>query len=80
MTREEAKELCLKLLEEDMEKNNKSLDDVFLMSPRRGKDSWTYGEYKEAVINDKPLDGLDTEKTPIDDMLNYQRYLKEHME
>lgn len=82
MTRKEAQNLCLKWLEEDMEKNNRTLDDICVMSPHIGKDSWTYREYKEAVVNDKPLCGLENEttKTPIDDILNFEKYKKERGE
>lgn len=80
MTREEAKSLTLKWFEDDMRKNNRSMDDIFVMSPRRGKCSWTYAEYKDAVVNDKPLCGLEgeTTKTPIDDTLDFVKYCKEH--
>lgn len=82
MTRKEAQDLCLKWLEENMEKNDRTLDDICLMSPRIGKDSWTYREYKEAVVNDKPLCGLEdeTSETPIDDILNFEKYKKERGE
>ena len=80
MTREEAKTLTLKWLEEGMKRNSKSMDDIFVIAPHVGKDSWTYAEYKDAVENDKPLCGLEgeTTRTPIDDTLSYVRHCEEH--
>ena len=79
ITRKQAQEICLKSLEDEMKKENKTLDDVFIMSPRKGKSSWTFREYKEAAVNDVPLCGLEgeTKETPIDGILRYEKYLNE---
>lgn len=39
ITREQAKEIGLKNVKRLMEKDNKTLDDVCIMSPKIGKDS-----------------------------------------
>ena len=75
ITREQAKEIGLKEIKRLMEKDNKSLDDVCLMSPKIGKDSWTYREYIEALEQDKCLE--DSNINPIDTLLNYEKYLNE---
>ena len=77
ITRKQAQDFCLKSIEDEMKRENKTLDDICMMSPRRGKCSWTFREYKEATMEDKPLAGLENEttETPIDDILHYEEYL-----
>ena len=79
ITRKQAQEISLKSIEEEMRRENKTLDDICMMSPRRGKCSWTFREYKEAIMEDKPLAGLENEtnETPIDEILNLEKYLNE---
>ena len=71
MTREQAKQILLK----DVEKNIKKFgeDTVAVMSPMPGKNSWTWKEYKEAVINDTNLEGTE-DMNPIDSILKYDEY------
>ena len=71
MTREQAKQILLK----DVEKNIKKFgeDTVAVMSPMPGKNSWTWKEYKEAVINDTDLEGC-KDSNPIDMLLDYEEY------
>ncbi|MBP5712857.1 MAG: hypothetical protein J6W77_07740 [Prevotella sp.] len=79
MTREEAKKITLKWLEQSRLKHNHTMDDICLRSPCVGKCTWTYAEYKEAIENDKPLCGLEeTKKTPIDLTLRYVEFCKKH--
>ena len=75
ITREQAKEIGLKDVKRLMEKDNKTLDDVCVMSPKIGKDSWTYREYIEALEQDKCLE--DSNMNPIDMLLNYEKHLNE---
>jgi len=73
ITREQAKKIGLKDAKRLMEKDNKTLDDVCIMSPKIGKNSWTYREYIEALEQDKCLE--DSNMNPIDTLLNYEKYL-----
>ena len=75
ITREQAKQITLLSTKDLMKKDNKTLDDICIMSPCMGKDSWTYREFFEAVENDKCLD--ESNINPIDTMLNYEKYLNE---
>ena len=76
ITREQAKQIVLISTKDDMKKNNKTLDDICMMSPKIGRDSWTYREYIEATENDTDLDDCEG-SNPIDMMLNYEKYLNE---
>lgn len=71
MTREEAKQILLQQLEKDIKKHGE--DGIALMSPRIGKDHWTYKEYKEAVVNDTDLEDCE-DSNPIDTLLRYEEY------
>jgi len=66
MTREEAKQILLQQFENDIKKHGE--DGIALMSPRVGKDHWTYKECKEAVVNDTDLEDCE-DSNPIDALL-----------
>lgn len=55
-----------------MKRENKSLDDVALLSPKKGKDSWTFRECIEAINHDKSLE--DSDFNMIDSYLRYLDY------
>ena len=74
MTREQAKNIILKTVKKEIKKDGE--DAIALMSPKTGKDHWTWKEYKEAVINDTNLE--DSSMNPIDSMLKYEEYRLEH--
>ena len=74
MTRDEAKEFALKLIDEDIEKYGE--DAFFMRAPKTGKNSWTFKEAKESVIKDKCLE--DSNTNPIDMILEFEEYAKEH--
>ena len=71
MTREQAKKILLKSLEKEIKKHGENT--VAVMSPMPGKNSWTYKEYKEAVINDTDLEGCE-DSNPIDSLIKYDEY------
>lgn len=71
MTREQAKQILLQQVENDIKRHGE--DAIALMSPRVGKDHWTYKEYKEAVVNDTDLEGCE-DSNPIDMLLSYEEY------
>ena len=58
-----------------MKKQNKTLDDDCLMSPKTGKNHWTYRECLEALEEDRCLE--DSDNNQVDTLLNYERYLNE---
>lgn len=74
MTREEAQRIAL----DEIEKAEKKigLDGVFMKAPKTGKCVWTVREYKEAIEQDKCLEGTDDDN-PIDDILLYEKWLNE---
>ena len=74
MTREEAKKIGLEWTKKEMLDSNKTLDDICLMSPKVGRDSWTYREFIEALENDKCLE--DSNMNPIDLVLKYENHKK----
>ena len=75
ITREQAKEIGIKSLQNEMKRLNKSLDDVCLASPMKGKNSWTFRECMEALEQDKCLENSGMNQ--IDTLLNYEKHLNE---
>lgn len=71
MDREEAKKILLESVEKKIREYGE--DAVALMSPRKGKDHWTYKEYKEAVENDTDLAEMKN-SNPIDTYLRYVKW------
>lgn len=68
MTREEARQFGLKSIE------GHSDDEVFCCAPKTGKNAWTYGELREALIEDKCMEDS---TNPIDDIIKLDNYLRE---
>ena len=73
MTREEAKQIALKEVEKGIKENGE--DAIFMMSPKIGKDCWTWKEAKEAILEDKALEDSGGYNL-IDSVLKYDVYLK----
>ena len=71
MTREQAKKILLISIEKEIKKHGENAP--ALMSPKIGKNLWTYKEYKEAVINDTDLEDCE-DSNPIDSLINYENY------
>lgn len=72
IAREEAKLILIDSVLEGMKREGKTLSDVCLISPKKGKDAWTYGEYIKAIKEDKCLE--DSDENPIDSYLHYVEY------
>lgn len=66
MTREEAKQLALSEVQKNIEKYGE--DTVFNRAPKVGKNSWTWGEVRDAILKDECLE--ETDSNPIDMILN----------
>ena len=75
MTREQAKKILLKSVEKEIKKHGE--DAIAVMSPMPGKNSWTWKEYKEAILNDTILEGTE-HMNPIDSLLRHEDYRLEH--
>lgn len=79
VTRNYAKKRALAMANEMIRKEGGN--SVAFASPRRGKCSWTWNEYKEAVVNDSCLldeKGREVKGTnPIDDVYKYLVYAEE---
>ena len=75
MTREEAQEALLKIVEKEILEHGE--DDIAVMSPMLGKNSWIWKEYKEAVINDTNLNGT-SDVNPINMYIEFDKWRKEH--
>jgi hypothetical protein len=73
MTREDAKQIALKEIENGIAKYGE--DAIFMMSPKVGKDSWTWKEAKDSILKDKPLEDSGNCNL-IDLVLKYDEYKK----
>ena len=68
ITREEARRVGLKLLE------GKDDNEIYNRTAQSPKNTWTVGEYKEALLGDTKLeDG----ENPIDELIRLEEYLNE---
>jgi len=74
MTREEAQKIALSTIDEHIAIAGENA--IALMAPQPGKNSWTWKEFRESVINDAPLEGIKT--NPIDDVLAMYKWKQEH--
>lgn len=72
MDREEAKKIALDAINKEIEKHGE--DYVYLMSPQRGKNTWTLKEAKESIINDTTLEN--SKYNIIDSIINFHEYKK----
>ncbi len=73
MTREEAKQKALSCIEEGIKKYGENAP--FMSCPKPGKNTWTFKEAKEAVEQDKSLEGINDNL--IDDILKLDEYLQQ---
>ena len=71
MNRQEAKEIALREIDKDIEKNGE--DAIFCAAPQPGKNSWTLKEARESVLNDTTLDG--TDMNIIDSVIELEEYM-----
>lgn len=74
MTRERAKEIALRLVNESIKREGE--DGIYMMCPKPGKNTWTYKEAKESILEDKSLE--DTNTNIIDLVIEYDEYAKKH--
>ena len=73
MTRDNAKKIALDSINKEIELRGE--DSIFMMSPMRGKNSWTLREAKESIMEDKCLENTDCNL--IDDTLKFYKWKKE---
>ena len=74
MTREEARKIAIRYLTDMLVSYGEN--SISHRCPKPGKNSWTWKEQLDAVINDVPLEG--DVVNFIDDILAIDRYFKEH--
>lgn len=75
-TRKEIQHELLKSILKEMRENNKQWDDVAVISPKKGKDSWTYREVYMSIQEDKCLE--DSDNNMIDSMIRYYKWKEEN--
>ena len=75
-TRKEIQHELLESILNDMRKNNKQWNDVAVISPKKGKDSWTYREVYTSIQQDKCLE--DSDNNMIDSMISYYKWKEEN--
>lgn len=74
MKREQAQRYLLRDIEKHIIEEGES--GIAMMAPQPGKNVWTWKEMKEAVLEDKELEGGGG--NPIDDLLKYEEYRLKH--
>ena len=75
-TRKEIQHELLDSILNDICKNNKKWDDIAVLSPQKGKNSWTYREVYISIQQDKCLE--DSNNNVIDSMIRYYKWKEEN--
>ena len=75
-TRKEIQHELLESILKEMRENNKQWDDVAVISPKKGKDSWTYREVYMSIQEDKCLE--DSDNNIIDSTIRYYKWKEEN--
>lgn len=71
-SRQEIQQELLIAIRNEMVRQRKNWDDVAVMSPRKGKNSWTYREVYNSIKNDECLP--ESEFNQIDSMIRYYEW------
>ena len=71
-TRKEVQSELLKSIIRTIDSCEKRWGDIAVLSPKKGKNSWTYREMYNAIKEDKPLEG--SELNEIDSMMRYYEW------
>lgn len=71
ITREEAKQELLEGITNQI-KSGKKWEDVAVISPKKGKSSWTFREMYDAISKD--MSPEEYSKNPIDELLHYYEW------
>lgn len=72
-TRKEIQEIALAQAAKLIEKYGE--DSIYVQAPQPRKNTWTYGELYNAVLNDEPLEN---NSNPIDDMIKLYEFLHDN--
>ena len=75
-TRKEIQHELLDSILNDICKNNKKWDDIAVLSPKKGKNSWTYREVFISIQQDKCLE--DSNNNIIDSTIRYYKWKEEN--
>lgn len=52
-------------------------DEIMFKSPQLGKNTWTYQEYYDGMVNDTPLENFNQNQTPVDDIIRANNWYLE---
>lgn len=74
INRKEAQKTLLEWV--DNEIKDKGEDAIYCCAPCIGKNNWTLKEYRNAVVNDAPMEGC--KNNPIDDYINLLKWKQEN--
>ena len=74
INRKEAQKTLLEWV--DNEIKDRGEDAIYCCAPCIGKNKWTLKEYRNAVVNDTPMEGC--KNNPIDDYINLLKWKQEN--
>lgn len=75
MTRKEFQKLGIAAMEHRLKFYNPN--EIMFCSPQPGKNTWTYQEYYNCMVNDTPLENFKQDKTPVDDIIRMNNWYLE---
>lgn len=52
-------------------------NEIMFSSLQPDKNTWTYQEYYDAMVNDTPLDNINQNQTPVDDIIRMNNWYLE---
>lgn len=73
MERKKAQDYALMAVEKQIAKNGEN--GIACFAPKPGKNKWTWGEMRKAIINDERLEENEENSNPIDAILHLNEFL-----
>ncbi len=75
INRKKAQQSLIEWIDNEIKDNGE--DAIYCCAPCIGKNSWTLKEYRDAVINDTPMEGC--KNNPIDDYINLLKWKEKNV-
>ena len=75
MTRKEFQTIGIAAMEYRLKIHNPN--EIMFVSPQPGKNTWTYQEYYDGMVNDTPLENIHQNRTPVDDIIRMNNWYLE---
>ena len=75
MTRKELQAIGIAAMEYQLKIHKPN--EIIFRSPQPDKNTWTYQEYYDGMVNDAPLENFKQNQTPVDDIIRMNNWYLE---